>query len=120
MSVTVILIAVGVDGTVSQGLERRLEEFEIRGKVETIQTTAFLRSARINRTILTRKKLNNDNDITHKMFTVRVSQSVCVCVCARARACACVCARVCVLKRKPCRRCHVGARLRLAGFGRII
>ena len=38
--------------TVSKGLERGLEELKIGGRIETIQTTALLRSNRIPRRIL--------------------------------------------------------------------
>ena len=34
-------------GTVPKGLERRLEAVEIGGQIQTIQTIAYLRSARI-------------------------------------------------------------------------
>ena len=47
MKVTFILIVFGALGTVTKGLIKGLEELEIRGRVETIQTTALLRSARI-------------------------------------------------------------------------
>ena len=33
-------------GTLSKGLTKRLDDFEIRGRVETIQTSGLLRSAR--------------------------------------------------------------------------
>ena len=42
-----IPIVTGTFGTVTKGLVQELEHLEIRGQVETIQTTAFLRSARI-------------------------------------------------------------------------
>ena len=38
--------------TIPKGLVKGLEELEIKGQVETIQTTALLRSARILRRIL--------------------------------------------------------------------
>ena len=41
-----ILILIGALGTVSKGLERRLEELEIREIIGTIET-AVLKSARI-------------------------------------------------------------------------
>ena len=34
-------------GTVLKGWEKRLGEFDIRGKIDTIKTTALLKSARI-------------------------------------------------------------------------
>ena len=42
----------GVLGTVTKGLVLGLEDLEIRGRVETIQITALLRSARILRKVL--------------------------------------------------------------------
>ena len=45
MKVTVILIVIGALDTVTKGLVQRLEDLEIRGRVETIQTTALLRFA---------------------------------------------------------------------------
>ena len=50
--VTVILIVFGELGTNSKGLERKLKRVEIRGRIETILTTALLRSARILRRVL--------------------------------------------------------------------
>ena len=47
MKVTVIPIVIGVLGTVIKGRIQELKDLEIRGRVETIQTTALLRSARI-------------------------------------------------------------------------
>ena len=52
MEITVIPIAVGVLGTIPIGLLKGHEDLEIRGQVETIQTTAFLISARILRRVL--------------------------------------------------------------------
>ena len=34
-------IVIGAVGTVPKGLEKELEDLEIRGRAETIQTTAF-------------------------------------------------------------------------------
>ena len=42
--VTVILIVIGSLSTVTKSLVQRLEDLEIGGRVETIQTTALLRS----------------------------------------------------------------------------
>ena len=47
MLVTIILIVIGAFGTVTKGLLKGLENFEVGGRVETIQTTALLRTARI-------------------------------------------------------------------------
>ena len=47
MKVTVIPIIIGAFGTVTKGME----DLEVKGREEAIQTTAFLRSARILRRI---------------------------------------------------------------------
>ena len=47
MKLTVISVVSGVFGTVVKVLLQRLEDLEIRGRVETILTTALSRSARI-------------------------------------------------------------------------
>ena len=52
MKVTVISIVIGAFGRVTKDLVQGLEDLEIRGQVETIQTTALLRSARIPRRVL--------------------------------------------------------------------
>ena len=51
MQVTIILIVIGAFGTVTKGLLKGLEDLEVGGRVETIQTTALLRPARILRRI---------------------------------------------------------------------
>ena len=45
MKGTIIPIVIGAFGTVTKGLLKGLEDLEIRGRVETIQTTALLRAA---------------------------------------------------------------------------
>ena len=52
MKVSLILIVIGAFGTVTKGLLKRVEDMEIRGRVETIQTTTLLRTARILRRVL--------------------------------------------------------------------
>ena len=52
MGVTVITIVIGALRMVPKGLERGLKGLKIGGKIETIQTTALLRSARILRRVL--------------------------------------------------------------------
>ena len=52
MKVTMILIVIGTIGTVTKWLVKNLEDLEIKGRVETIQITALLRSAKILRRIL--------------------------------------------------------------------
>ena len=46
MKVTTIPIVIGALGTVTKGSVQRQEDLEIIGRVETIQTTALLRSTR--------------------------------------------------------------------------
>ena len=58
MIVTIIPIVISADGTVTKGLVQRLEDMEITGRVETIQTTALLKSARkLRRPLATRGDL---------------------------------------------------------------
>ena len=52
MTVTIMPIINGSFGTVTKGLFKELQDLEIRGRVETIQTTAFVRSTRILRKVL--------------------------------------------------------------------
>ena len=52
MQVTIIPIVIGAFGTVTKGLLKGLEDMEVGGRVETIQTTALLRTARILRRVL--------------------------------------------------------------------
>ena len=52
MKVTIIPIVIGAFGTVTEGLLKGLENMEIRGQVEIIQTTTLLRTARILRRVL--------------------------------------------------------------------
>ena len=52
MQVTIISIVIGAFGTVTKGLQKGLEDLEVGGLVETIQTTTFLRTARILRRVL--------------------------------------------------------------------
>ena len=47
MQVRIIPIVIGAFGTVTKGLLKGLEDLEVDGRVETIQTTALLRSARV-------------------------------------------------------------------------
>ena len=52
MKVTIVPIVIGALGTITKGLLRGLEDLEVGGRVETIQTTALLRTARILRRVL--------------------------------------------------------------------
>ena len=49
MKVTIVLIVIGAIGTITRGLLKGLEDLEVGGRVETIQTTALLRTDRILR-----------------------------------------------------------------------
>ena len=50
--VTIIPSVIGAFGTVTKGLLKGLEDLEVGGRVETIQTTALLKTARIQRRVL--------------------------------------------------------------------
>ena len=52
MKVTIVPIVIGAFGTVSKWLLKGLEDLEIGGWVETTQTTALLKTARILRRVL--------------------------------------------------------------------
>ncbi len=52
MKVTIVSIVIGKLGTITKGLLKGLEDLEVDGQVETIQTTALLRTARILRRVL--------------------------------------------------------------------
>ena len=52
MKVMIVPIVIGALGTITKGLLKDLEDLEVGGWVETIQTTALLRTARILRRVL--------------------------------------------------------------------
>ena len=52
MKVTILPIVIGAVGIVTKGLVQELESLEITRWVETVQTSAVLRSARILRRVL--------------------------------------------------------------------
>ena len=52
MKVTIVPIVIGALGTITKGLLKGLEDLEIGGRIETIQTTALLKTARILRRVL--------------------------------------------------------------------
>ena len=52
MKVTIVPIVIGAFGTITKGLLKGMEDLEVGGRVETIQTTALLRTARILRRVL--------------------------------------------------------------------
>ena len=49
MKVTIVPIGIGALGTITKGLLKGLEDLEVGGRVETIQTTSLQRTARILR-----------------------------------------------------------------------
>ena len=49
MKVTIVPIVVGAFGTITKRLLKGLEDSEVGGRIETIQITALLRTARILR-----------------------------------------------------------------------
>ena len=51
MKVTIIAIVIEACSTVTKGLIKGLEDLKISGRVETIQTTILLKSARISRRV---------------------------------------------------------------------
>ena len=51
MKVTFIVIVIGAIGTITKGLLKGLEDLEVGGRVENIQTTSLLRRARILRRV---------------------------------------------------------------------
>ena len=52
MKVTIVPIVIGALDTITKGLLKGLEDFEVGGPVETIQTTVLQRTARILRRAL--------------------------------------------------------------------
>ena len=52
VKVTIVPIVIGALGTITKGLLKGLEDLEVGERVETIQTTALLRTARILRRVL--------------------------------------------------------------------
>ena len=49
---TIVQIVIGAFRTMTKGLLKGLEDLEVDGRVETIQTTALLKTARILRRVL--------------------------------------------------------------------
>ena len=46
MKVTIIPIVIGAFGTINKGLLKGLEDLEVGGRVEAIQTTALLKNSK--------------------------------------------------------------------------
>ena len=52
MKVTIIPIVIDAFGTVTKGILKGLEDLEVEGRAETIQTTVLMRATRILRRVL--------------------------------------------------------------------
>ena len=52
MKVTIVPIVIGTFGTITKELLKGLEDLEVGGRLETIQMTALLKTARILRRVL--------------------------------------------------------------------
>ena len=52
MKVTIVPIVIGAFGTITKGLLKGLEDLEVGGRIETIEMTALLRTARMLRRVL--------------------------------------------------------------------
>ena len=52
MMMMMMIIVIGAFGTITEGFLKGLKDLEVGGQVETIQTTALLRTARILRRVL--------------------------------------------------------------------
>ena len=52
MKVTIVPIVIGAFGTITKGLLKGLEDLKVSGRVETMQMTALLRTARILKRVL--------------------------------------------------------------------
>ena len=79
MKVTIIAIVTGASAIVTKRLAQGLEDLEIRVRVETVQTTALLKSARILRRVLETWKdccLSNSSGKSSANADVKNSQSV--------------------------------------------
>ena len=53
MKVTIVPIVIGPFGTITKGLLKGLDDLQVGARVETIQMTALLRTARILRVLET-------------------------------------------------------------------
>ena len=71
MKVTIILIGFGAFGTVTKGLLKGLEDFEVGNRVETIQTTALLKTARILRRALETREYLQPLNLQWKTISLR-------------------------------------------------
>ena len=68
-------IIIGALGTVIEGLLKIQEDMEIRGRVETIQTTRLLRSARILNKVLDTCCHSNFSERTSALAVVKINNN---------------------------------------------
>ena len=68
MKLTIVPIVIGALGTVTKELLKGLEDLEVGGGVETIQTTALLRTARILRRVLRRLAVSQTPVKNHQLI----------------------------------------------------
>ena len=95
VKVTVIPTVIDAHGTATKRLIQGLQDLEMRGRVETIQTTSLLRSARILEETccysnssgkpLANAGLENSQKNNNNIHRERDGVCVCVCVCERER-----------------------------------
>ena len=73
MKVKIIPIMIGAFGTVTKGLLKALDDLEVGGRVETIQTTEWLKTARI----LRRANVGYENRPDSWLFGLLIVFTVC-------------------------------------------
>ena len=61
MKIMVIPIVAGAFGMISKGLEKKLRQLEIQGRIKIIQTTVLLSLVRILKRVLQTYSDNNEN-----------------------------------------------------------
>ena len=76
MKVTIVPIVIGAFGTTTKGFLNGLEDLEVGARVETIQMTALLRTARILRRLLETWGDSNSSEKPSADTDVRYSKGV--------------------------------------------
>ena len=76
MKVTIVPIMIGALGTITKGLLKGLEDLEVGGRAETIQTTALLKTARILRRVLETRCHSNSSEKPSADTDVKNSKEV--------------------------------------------
>ncbi len=70
MKATVIPIVLGAVGTARKGTKKRLEEVEIRRRIDTIQTIVLFKSARILENVQERLAVTQTSEINYQLKLV--------------------------------------------------